>query len=167
MKELSKIETEIDAIFRLMTTLPTSSASNTIIQEKLQTLSEKKLALVNAVESATYQVSTAISPSKAKITIQDRVTAFKKGWKKASPSSQKRLIRNVFDQIIFGEEGLDIFYDISNEAESIGTDTKKKGTLGSTPGVPHFSSRFPFGLLAGGHSDELLRVGHLGGAGEN
>ena len=164
IKDLKKIESEIDAIFRLMGSLPETSASNAIVKEKLQTLSEKKITLVSAITDATNQLSESVTASEAKTVIRDRVNDFKRGWKKATPSTKKRLIRNLFDRLFFGEDGLSIFYDISSETVHAGVENEKKRTPGSIPGVPPFLSRFPFTLLAGGHSDELLRVGLVGGA---
>jgi site-specific DNA recombinase len=167
LKDLQKVEAEIDSIFRLMVTLPETSASNTIVKEKLQNLSEKKLHLTEAIADTVARIGAEISASAAKSVIQDRGSEFKRGFKKATPSNQKRLIRNVFDQLVFGEDGLSLFYDITSDGENPGSDSIKKGTLGLTPRVPDFLTRFPFSLLAGSHSDESLRVGLLGGAGRN
>jgi hypothetical protein len=51
----------------------------------------------------------------ARKVIEDRRFAFKKGWKKAKPSTQKRLLRWLIDQLIYTPEGLFTYYVTSRE----------------------------------------------------
>lgn len=65
--------------------------------------------------------------------LKDRLVEFKKGWKKALPLEQKRLLRRTIEQLVFKDSSIAVFYYMadSNDFQKNGIDEKNQ----------HFTSR--------------------------
>jgi hypothetical protein len=94
----------------------------------------------------------------------------RKGWKKAKPSTQKRLLRRLIDQLIYTPEGLFTYYVTSGEISS--NALKASGSVASEQDSGASPNRtYHLGSSSNRPSDSYLSDGasvvRAGGAGGN
>ncbi|MBI2026616.1 MAG: hypothetical protein HYS98_02230 [Deltaproteobacteria bacterium] len=64
--------------------------------------------------------------------------SFKRGFKKSSDLTKRRLLRRVIDRLIFSEDGLKVYYVLDDALRTSGSQDVKKGTAEFSSVVPHF-----------------------------
>jgi len=127
--QLLSLDKELEAAFKLHSEMNTSRAVLELVLEKLESLAEKKKGLLKYLESVEELIQKDNDAKEARKVIEDHALAFKKGWKKAKPSTQKRLLRRLIDQLIYTPEGLFTYYVTSGEISS--NALKASGSLAS------------------------------------
>ncbi|MDH4467991.1 MAG: recombinase family protein [Bacteriovoracaceae bacterium] len=164
-KSLEKINHEIESIFSVMTSFTKGSAGSNLIQDKLQTLAEQKETMEKDIEALMAQEVSIAETAGAKKAITANIQLFCKGFRKAGESLKKRMLSNIFSQLIFTEDGINVFYNLAETPASNGNLTNKdnkKGPLEKSSG-PAFSFKLPFGFFS---SQNLSNV-QVGGGGGN
>lgn len=99
-----------------------------VFKDRLKTLADEKRAakiLIGEIEN--QHASQSVNHKEARNVIEDRIKEFKRGWAKAQPALQKRLLSSVFDVITLDGSGLNLFYYFgSTEAMNVhGAENKK------------------------------------------
>ena len=110
-----------------------NTAANDLVKDRLQTLAIKKKELESELDCVVSDEYSSVDTKEAKRIIEDRVLDFKRGWKKANPNQQKKLVRRIFNQLILTESGLQAYYSLAEDSKEIGSELKKQKPLGSNP----------------------------------
>ena len=157
-KELASLEKELESAFKLHSAMNSSPAVLDLVREKLESLADKKRGLVKYLESAEELIQKNQDAKEARKVIEDQALAFKKGWKKANPSTQKRLLRRLIDRVIYTPEGLFTYYVTSREIESTVLTSPDSGASEQDSGASPYRS-FYLGSSSKRPSDSYLSDG--------
>ena len=125
-KAIDKIENEIEAVFKLVTNMRPGTAGTDLIQDKLQKLAEKKKSLEQEHSIVIQSEQDAVVVSGSKKYIESNMRAVLKGAKKAQPHLKKKLIGSLFHQLLVTSSGLDVFYVLAENTNTIGNSPKNK-----------------------------------------
>lgn len=82
-----------------------------VFKDRLKALADEKRAakiLIGEIEN--QHASQSVNHKEARNVIEDRIKEFKRGWTKAQPALQKRLLSSIFDVITLDGSGLNLFY---------------------------------------------------------
>ena len=139
-KDLSSLDREIDSVIQLHTEMAGSSDIKNVIREKLEKLAERKKALGNYLETLETRAQRNQDAKEARMVIEDKVKAFKKGWHKATPSTQKRLIRRLIESLVYTPDGLRTHYVTAKDVEPVLPASQSKKAPESFPGALPFKS---------------------------
>ena len=169
-KDLMAVEKDIESVFQLHAEMAGNADIKIIIREKLEKLAERKRALTAYLESIESRVRRSKDAKEARSVIENKVVAFKRGWQKASSSTQKRLIRRLIDTLVYTPEGLQAYYVTANDAEVELPISKSKKASESSSGA--VSSNFSFHTSQLNHPDDPFSyagssVGRAYGGGGN
>ncbi len=111
-RQLVEAEGQIEKLLQFQIGLPDDSGSSSIVRDKLDSLASQKKVLVIEREKVLSQLQSKKSIQEARSTIEDRADALRRGWKKATASRRKRLLRGLIEAAWFSPEGLEIRYII-------------------------------------------------------
>ena len=169
-KELSILEKDIESAFRLHAEMDKNPEVLALVRDKLEKLAERKRTLAAYLESLESNVRRNKDAKEARSVIEDRALAFKKGWNKASPVTQKRLVRRLIERLIYTQDGLHTYYVTAKDSEMYLPVSKDKKASESSSGAGfanvHFlnsSQRYPGdSFLSPGAS--VVRAGGGGGS---
>lgn len=115
-KAITKIDGEIESVFKLATSMKSGSAGSDLIQNKLEKLAEKKKEMEKELELAVQcEVNLSVSSS-AKAVIKSNIMALKAAMKKGQPHFKKRLFGNLFNQLLVTENGIKVFYELEEQS---------------------------------------------------
>ena len=142
-KDLVSIDRDIDSALQLHTEMSGSSEVKAIIREKLEKLAEKKRALTAYLEAIETRVRNNRDARESRSVIEDKVIAFRKGWNKATPAIQKRLIKRLIDTLIYTPEGLKTYYVTAKDLELDLPISKSKKASELSSGALSANSVFP------------------------
>ena len=162
VKSIVKINKEIDSIFEMVSNFSGSSAGKDLIKVKLDTLAKKKIDLERDLKEAEQLEVSQMEASGAKDYIETNIMDLKRGWKKATPMLQKRLISKIFNELVFTDKGVQVSYCLPEVISCFGNDTNKKRTPGSAPGVPNLLLKKPSGFFTSHGSPVVIRGGDGG-----
>ena len=165
-KSISKIASEIDSVFKLLTSFSEHTAGGDLVKERLQMLAIKKKELENELDCAVFEEHSSVNTKEAKRIIEDRVLEFKRGWKKANPNLQKRLVRQIFNQLVLTEKGLEAYYSLAEDEKIVGYDLKKQKPLGLHPDGRFPSLQQPIGFFVSNGSPVVSSGGGVKGLGQ-
>lgn len=161
-KSILKISNEIESVFRLVSSMKSDSAGTELIQEKLQSLAEKKKILEREKLENDQAEKNTFLVTKSKQVIESNILALRKALKKSSPSIQKKLFKTVFNKLIMNDSGINIFYSLSEELAEIGNRTNQKKPSESNSDGSFFTFGKPWGFLMS-HGSPIVSVGGAGG----
>ncbi len=156
-KSIDRLKTEIEGVFRLAGAFTSDTAGSELVQEKLQALAMKKKTLEKEKEEVEQAERNVALITRSKLVIEANILALKKGIRKAAPSLQKKLFSNLFNKLILTENGISIFYSLSDDAKNDGSSRNKKGPSEKSDG-PFFNFRQPCGVLAS-HGSPIVSLG--------
>lgn len=146
-KELSILEKDIESAFRLYADMDKNPEALELVREKLEKLAEKKRGLAVYLESLESNVRRNQDAKEARSVIENRTLAFKKGWNKASPVIQKRLVRRLIDRLIYssvnGVAGLHTYYVTAKDSQLNLPVSKNKKALELSSGASFTNVHFP------------------------
>ncbi len=166
-KSIEKTEREIESIFKLVTNMGSGTAGADLIQDKLQTLAEKKktleqeLNLVIQAEESAGQVET------AKRHIEANAKAVKLSLKKAKPHLQKKLLGALFQQLVATDTGIKVFYHLAESKNLIGNLVKTKKPSEKNSDGDSISSSWRTSQTLGFFSSKSSPIHCVGGGGGN
>ena len=141
-KDLLALDKEIESAFKLHSEMNSSPSVLDLVREKLESLADKKRELVKYLESTEDLIQKDQDAREARKVIEDQALAFKKGWKKANPNTQKRLLRRLIDQVIYTPEGLFTYYVTTREMESVGLNSQELGASEQDSGASPIRSYY-------------------------
>jgi hypothetical protein len=101
----------------------------------------------------------------ARLVIEDKVKAFKKGWHKATPSTQKRLIRRLIESLVYTPEGLKTHYVTAKDVELGLPASQGKKAPESFPGALPFKSTIQSTISNGQDGTQPVRGSPVVGTG--
>ncbi|HXH74684.1 MAG TPA: hypothetical protein VNJ08_06940 [Bacteriovoracaceae bacterium] len=160
-KAVAKIKYEIESVFNVLTSFGNGSAGSNLIQEKLQTLAERKLELEKEREAIVLEEMNIEAGNYSRKTISSNLSEFKNGFRKASPTMKKRLITNIFNQLVLTDEGINVYYAFADDSNNYSQIQNKKGSLDKSSD-PSKSFRQPLGFFP----SQNLSIVQLGGGGD-
>ncbi|MDZ4662532.1 MAG: recombinase family protein [Pseudomonadota bacterium] len=126
-KDLVKLESDVEAAFSLFIEMGKDTQAASLVKEKLERLAEKKRKLTNYREEVLAKIQKSHDINEARTVIENNALAFNKGWKKANPVTQKRLLRRLVDKLIYSGDGLHAFYVVAKDTASTVIEKKLKG----------------------------------------
>lgn len=113
-KEMARLEKEIEAVFKLQLKFDDDSSGSILIQEKLNKLADEKKRIIQQSEEVMATQQKDQTAHEARMEIEDNIHAFKRGWKKATPTLKRRLLRRLFQAVSVTRNGIEAFYVITN-----------------------------------------------------
>jgi len=167
-KELSVNDAAIDSAFSLHAVSTANPAVLKLVQEKLERLAERKKHLVSLLENSREDSERSEAAAGFKVSLAERVKDFNAGWKKATPSNKKRLVRRLIDKLIVTADGISAYYVLA-EPKTIMASSNKKRAPEYSSGALHNSLPYPdtrqtlSSGLASSESVPSLRNGGGGG----
>jgi site-specific DNA recombinase len=117
-KELAAIEKDIDGAFRLYSEMSGNPDVSKMIREKMEKLTERRKQLSSFRDELLAQIDVANGAKTARSVIEERAIEFKRGWAKAGPAVQKRLLRRLVDRLVYSSDGLHAYYVTANDGVS-------------------------------------------------
>ena len=147
-KERLKVQIEeftraIRTTFRIQAELdPMSEAIRTTAAE-IESLSRKKRALETELEKVKAKESQASDVEDALVDLEDRLAAFRRGWKKSSPVAKKALLKDILFGILVNPKGLSIQFRLKHELNSDVTTVDVPVTPENGANVIDLSERCP------------------------
>lgn len=141
-KELIAIDKDIESVFKLHTEMSGNPEIKAVIREKLEKLAERKRALTTYLETIETRVRNNRDAKEARSVIENKVLAFKRGWQKATPATQKRLVRRLIDTLVYTPEGLQTYYVTAKDVELDLPVSKSKKASESSSGAVSANSDF-------------------------
>jgi site-specific DNA recombinase len=127
-KELAVIENDIDSVFSLFSEMGKETQALGLVKEKLENLAEKKRKLTNYKVEVMARIEKHNDIKEARAVIENNALAFKKGWKKANPTTQKRLLRRLVDKLVFSGNGIHALYVMAKDNAATVIEKKMNGT---------------------------------------
>ena len=134
-KDLIGLEKDIEAAFQLHAEMGKSPGASALVQDKLEKLAERKRMLVTFREELLAKVERHSDAKAARAVIEDRALEFKKGWPKASPATQKRLVRRLLERLVYTGEGLHTYYVTAKDSVASLTLEKERAALEKNSGA--------------------------------
>lgn len=129
---LEKIDGEIDSALKLVTTMKSGSAGFDVVQEKIQKMAERKKELEKGLNLVGLAEENLGALTGAKKFIETNALKVREALKKAKPYLQKKLLGELFQQLVVTDAGLKVFYRLPEDQPL----TKK--APGLIPGALHF-----------------------------
>jgi hypothetical protein len=99
------------------------------------------------------------------LVIEDKVKAFKKGWHKATPSTQKRLIRRLIQSLVYTPEGLKTHYVTAKDVEPVLPPSQSNKAPESFSGALPFKSTIQSTISNGQDGTQPVRGSPVVGCG--
>ena len=131
MKEntLHALEMEIDSALKYQFSVDAKSQTAILMTEKLEKMAEQRKLLKTSLEAIKDRLYASGDARAARLTLEDNLEKFKRGWKKAAPIVQKRFLRRMIDCLIYTTEGIKTFYhmDIMEESHNQQKNIKMAG----------------------------------------
>ncbi len=112
-KQIDKLQKDIDEVFRMQTGFGLESEGIKLVSEKLETLGQKKLALLAELENLKARENDKEDIENAIIDLKDRLESFARGWSKASTGMKKGLLRNLLESLVTIPTGLRVTYRLA------------------------------------------------------
>jgi len=169
-KDLIAIDKDIDSVFQLHAEMSGNLEIKSVIREKLEKLAERKRALTAYLDTIETRVRNNQDAKEARSVIENKVLAFKRGWQKATPATQKRLVRRLIDTLVYTPEGLQTYYVTAKDVDLDLPDSKSKKASESSSGAISVNSSFqsfPSNQPGVSYLYAGSLVGRAGGAGGN
>jgi site-specific DNA recombinase len=149
LRAIEKVDGEIDSILKLVTNMKSGSAGFEVIQEKLQKLAEKKKELEKGLNLVSQVEDNLGVMEGAKKFIETNALRVKESIKKAKPYLQKKLLSELFQQLIATDAGLKVFYHLPENKNFPNNDQKTKKAPGLIPGALQFLNQISEFFSAG------------------
>lgn len=138
--ELHTLDVEIDNIFKVHFSMDKGSQGYQLISERLETLAQRKKSLKTYLATLNDRLATIYDAKEARLNLEDKIKTFHRGWKKANPIVQKRLLRRLVDCLYYTIEGIKTYYFTDN------LETEKRQSLQNKKAGDQKSSAFYFYL---------------------
>ena len=86
------------------------SQSHQLVTEKLEILAERKKSLKTYLAVLNEKLATVFDAKESRLNLEEKIDMFHRGWKKANPIVQKRLLRRMIDCLYYTTEGIKAYY---------------------------------------------------------
>ena len=136
-----ELENEINHAFKLHMDLGQSVGVD-LIKEKLSKLSETKSNIKRQVDEIDLLLDKTPDASTSRKAVEENLTLFHRGWRKATSFQKKSLLHLVFDTLVVAPEEIGAFYKVTDNRNLVDTDLLIEKTLESETEVviPFFYS---------------------------
>lgn len=132
-KVLRELDLEIDSALKFQFSMANGSQAFQLVAEKMEKMAEKRKLLKTSLEAINDRINVSGDARAAKFTLEDNLKKFNRGWKKATPIVQKRLLRRMLDCLVYTNDGFKAFYHIEGQDESNNQQKHSKMTEGQSP----------------------------------
>lgn len=119
LKQVNQVQKDIDQAFHLQNGFTQSTEGLKLVSERLESLGQKKKALLAEIENLKSQENNEESVESAISNLKERLEAYKRGWTKASIGLKKGLLSNVLQTVAVVPDGLQITYLLASEDGSV------------------------------------------------
>lgn len=162
--ELQKVTLGIQRTFKIQAEMEADSDGIRLVAQELQELGRKKKHLSETLENLHFEETKEADVKNAIGDLKNRLEAFERGWKKATPMMRKGLLKDVLYGAIVTGRGLSIEYLLKHDLNSAsGTSSGAPSTGNSNGSVTHLGDhrqkRLEAALAASGPNN--LDVGKL------
>jgi site-specific DNA recombinase len=130
---LHELEMEIDSALKFQFSVDSKSQTAQLVAEKLEKMAEQRKLLKTSLEVVKDRQYASGDARAARLSLEDNLEKFKRGWKKAAPIVQKRFLRRMIDCLIYTTEGIKTFYHMDILEESHNQQNKSKMAEGKNP----------------------------------
>lgn len=137
---LHDLEKEIDSVLKFQFSVDANSSAVTMLTEKLESLAEQRKLLKQSLEAISYRLDCSNDSKAARLNLEENLEKFKKGWKKAAPTVQKRFLRRMLDCLVYTKEGIKTFYHLDNLSKSVNQKNEMNIAEGQNPSAFSFLS---------------------------
>ena len=107
------------------------------MHEKLERLAERKKHLVSLLENLREDSERSEAAAGFKVSLAERAKDFNAGWKKATPSNKKRLVRRLIDKLIVTADGISAYYVLAEPKTFMTPSNNKKAPEHSSGALPN------------------------------
>lgn len=127
-EQLNSIEAKIARVWQIQMQGDLNSEALKMISEDLNRLAQEKKSLASYLE-AVEEKTAGIENLKGQVEfISDRMDEFVRGWKKASPTKKKLLLRRVINMVVVSPDKVEVAYftnGLSEYGRNMGLEIKK------------------------------------------
>lgn len=132
-RELTQVNRDIDAAFRMLATEGASDSLLDVSRQKLEEYTATKKRLEARIADLKWQIADGLSATKEMELVAQSLEDFKRLRKKGNRKGLKRLIRKVFAAIKVERHRLGLFYWTASEAAIVGFEAETKKATGGMP----------------------------------
>ncbi len=125
---LSNIEMETKKVIELQLSMNDATVDY-VFRDKIKTLAEQKKHSQGRLNEIELTIEDQTTVEEAVSRIQKNTDEFQRGWKKATPHIQRRLIRSVFRNIVASYNGLELHYRVDEKSSETGCEMKSNRLL--------------------------------------
>lgn len=119
-EEIKKITLAIQRTFKIQAEMDADSDGIKLVAKELQDLGRKKKILADELEQLKATEHQCDDVDDAIDDLKDRVEAFKRGWRKATPMTKKSLLKDLIWGIVVTTNGLSIEFRLKHGLNSSG-----------------------------------------------
>jgi len=135
---LHELEVEINSALKFQFSMDSKSQTSQLVAEKLEKMAEQRKLLKTSLESIKDRLYASSDARAARLSLEDNLEKFKRGWKKATPIVQKRFLRRMIDCLVYTTNGIKTFYHMDILEESHNQEKKNKMAEGQNPSALGF-----------------------------
>jgi DNA invertase Pin-like site-specific DNA recombinase len=135
---LHDLEKEIDSVLKFQFSVDAKSSAVTMLTEKLESLAEQRKLLKQSLESVSIRLDCSNDSKASRLNLEENLEKFQKGWKKATPTVQKRFLRRMLDCLVYTKEGIKTFYHLDILNNSKNQNNEKNLAEGKNPSAFSF-----------------------------
>ena len=133
-RDLTEVDHDIKGLIRIQMKTEDEELHE-LYSEQLKELKGKRTLLVGQLEQTRVALENYKLPKATRQIIQKNLEDFHKAWDKSAPTLRKRLLKTLIHRFVFTKDGVDIFYQTSNEPPFRGQAESSSETTGQAPVV--------------------------------
>ncbi len=119
-EELKKVSLGIERTFKIQAEMDADSEGIRLVAQQLQDFGRKKKILTEQLEQLKASENQTEDTDDAIDDLKERLEAFKRGWKKATPMAKKSLLKDLLWGVVVSPKGLSIEFRLKHGLNSTG-----------------------------------------------
>lgn len=128
-EEIKKLTLAIQRTFKIQAEMDVDSDGIKLVAQELQELGRKKKILADEMEQLKATENQCDDVEDAVDDLKERVEAFKRGWRKATPMAKKSLLKDLIWGIVVTQKGLSVEFRLKHGLNSSGFLDSKSTTF--------------------------------------
>lgn len=129
-ERLASIEADTSKVLELQLSMNDVTVDR-VFKDKIRALADQRKQIEGRLAEIELASEDQLSVKEAMACVQKNTDEFQRGWKKATPHVRRRLIRNVFRDVVASYDGLELHYRVTDDTNFAGTGKSNGRLLGT------------------------------------